>query len=191
MKLFNGTPDLRDSFELRKNYPKIHNLSINDEILFLCTNPKPIYEAKSGYNQLNLPIPAGYEDTGCLVIPRKNRKAFRDFLFLTFEEFKYEISSIADFLDLKRAYSFEVNGTLLQSSDWLDKMHNYEYFSENDKRLILIPKSWALEIKYCRMIKARENAIENGKLKINLFDTKLTTKIFISLIQIKTYYLYF
>ena len=162
MKLADGTPDLRMTPCLRKDFPKIHSLSVNDEILFLCTSPKPVYEGRSGYNKIILNIPTGYEDTGCLVIPRNDRKRFRNFFLRTFDEFKYEISTISNFLELKRAYSFDLQGNYMQSSDWMDKMHDLEYFNQNDEKYILIPKTWALEIKFSNTIRLRESAIEKG-----------------------------
>jgi hypothetical protein len=162
-KLADGSYDLQDCTELRKNSPKIYGLSVNDEILFLLSVPKPFYEGKSGYKRLSTSIPKGYEDTGCLVIPRKNREMFRNFFFRTFEEFKYEISSLADFLKLNRAYSFDIKGNLMQSTDWAEKMVDFEYFHENENKLILIPKVWATECKVFKTIEARQNAIEEGK----------------------------
>ena len=161
-KLSNGSHDLQDKPELRKTHPKIHNLSVNDEILFILTVPKPFYEGKSGYDSLKLRIPKGYEDTGCLVIPRKCREVFRNFFFRTFEDFKYEIASISDFLMLNRAYSFNIKGDFMQNSDWMENMANYEYFKENENKMVLIPKNWLNESKVYGAIESRKNAIEKG-----------------------------
>ena len=162
-KMADGSNDYRDNHDLRRRFPKVHNLSINDEILFLCAPAKNFFAGKSGYDDLRLKfVPDGYEDTGCLLIPRKNRILFRNFFLRTFDEFKYEIGTIQELIDCQRNYYWSVDGKLYDNNAWVEIMSDLEYFVDNNEKYVLMPKSWINEGKTFRLVKQRMISIEKG-----------------------------
>ena len=162
-KLTDGSPDYRDNHDLRRRFPKLHNLSVNDEILFICAPAKNFFAGRSGYEDLRLKyVPDGYEDTGCLLIPRKNRDVFRNFLLRTHDEFKFEIGTIQELKDCQRNYYWSLKGELLDIENWDKDMKNFEYFTDPNERYVLMPKNWLNEGKIYRIIQQRMSAVEKG-----------------------------
>ena len=97
--------DFADDYNLRFRNPYAHNLSYDDEILYLIS--------KVSLNRIQN-IPFGYVTTGCQVIARKNRDLFRITMLNNFKSNDYVKAPLSKFISLgKYFYAFNLFNTLL------------------------------------------------------------------------------
>ena len=88
----NGNPgwdpeDFTDDFNLRTRNPYAHNLSYDDEILYLISKISSLKR-----------VPFGYITTGCMVVARKNRDLFRITMLNNFKSNDYVKAPMSKFL---------------------------------------------------------------------------------------------
>ena len=102
--------DLSDDFGLRHRHTEIYNLVNNDEILFLMTNVYTAHKWLVNSEDYSAKSTYGYGTTGATVISRGNRNMFRRYFLENYEEERFALTTLENFLKLGRRFVFNIGG---------------------------------------------------------------------------------
>ena len=145
------TLDLTDDEGLRTRHPDINGLLHDDESLFLIGSPTDFTT-----------LPFGFITTGAIIIPRAQRKNYREHFLRTHANANYVKASLNEFLLLERCYYFTTKGIEISLEQWISSMDCWANFPDNkDLKFLMMPKAWLVESlaigKYIRRKECKEN----------------------------------
>ena len=146
------TLDLTDDEGLRTRHPEINSIIHDDESLFLVGNPSDFTK-----------LPFGFVTTGAVIIPRAQRKSYRENFLRTHVNANYVKASIDEFLLLERCYYFTSKGTEISLDQWVNSMDCWAAFPDERKnKFLLMPKAWLVESMAIKKFIRRKFCKDNG-----------------------------